>query len=189
VIARATVWPLAWKARAGAALRDPPPVRHENELKCEIASTCRVEMPWQLTLGEFSAIGPRVHLYNLGEMSIGSRTIISQDVYLCGGSHDYTSRRSIGALENRHRDDVWIAAARSSVRRTVGNGSVVGSPGRRDERRAGVERGGGESGEGDQAARDQAQDVMPKIRSTFYSSSLTSMGGGGRLLQNPWRPA
>jgi len=95
----------------------------KTNLKCEIASTCRVEMPWQLTLGEFSAIGPRVHLYNLGEMSIGSRTIISQDVYLCGGSHDYTSPTfELVRSKIVIGDDVWIAAGAF-----IGPGVTVGT--------------------------------------------------------------
>ncbi len=38
----------------------------------------------------YSWIGDEVVLYSLGEIKIGSNTVISQRSYLCTGSHDYT---------------------------------------------------------------------------------------------------
>src|SRR5688572_27127631 len=112
VIVRATIWRLAWKRIPALRCFILRCFGTKTNLKCEISASCRIEMPWKLTLGEHSAIGQRVKLYNLGPMSIGDRTIISQDAYLCGGTHDYTSPTfelirspiTIG-------DDVWIAAS------------------------------------------------------------------------------
>src|SRR6476660_8602076 len=78
-VVRVTLWPLAWKRVRSLRCLLLRCFGTKTNLQCEIAATCRVEMPWKLTLGENTAIGPRVHLYNLGPMSIGSRTIISQD--------------------------------------------------------------------------------------------------------------
>lgn len=89
----------------------------------------RVQFPWLLVIGNGTAIGPGVTLYNLGGIRIGHRAVISQDVYLCGGTHDYTDpaypllRREI-VIE----DDVWIGAGAfigPGVR--VGQGAVVGA--------------------------------------------------------------
>jgi putative colanic acid biosynthesis acetyltransferase WcaF len=70
-----------------------------------------VEIPWNLRIGRFSAVGDRAILYNLGMVQIGSSTTISQGAHLCAGTHDYRtpefplvkSRISIG-------DNVWICA-------------------------------------------------------------------------------
>lgn len=74
-------------------------------------------------------MGPRTQIYNLGAFTLGNRSIISQDVYVCGGTHDYTSptypllRRDV-VIE----DDVWICAGAfigPGVR--IGQGAVVGA--------------------------------------------------------------
>lgn len=48
-----------------------------------------VYYPWNLEIGEHSAIGEWALVYNLGKVSIGARTTISQRVHLCAGTHDY----------------------------------------------------------------------------------------------------
>lgn len=57
---------------------------------CIIRSTVSTVYPWKLTLGDNVWIGDDVVLYCLGEISIGSDSVISQRSYLCGGGHDYT---------------------------------------------------------------------------------------------------
>ena len=94
-----------------------------------LARTAWIEMPWQITIGNYTSFGPRVVLYNLGELTIGDNTVLSQDVYVCGGTHDYTDPRlplvrtpiTIGS-------HVWICAgAFIGPGVTVGDGSVVGA--------------------------------------------------------------
>ncbi len=94
-----------------------------------IFGTVRIEMPWDMTIGRHVSIGPRTHLYNLGGLSIGHHTFISQDVYLCGGTHDYTTlaypliRQKI-TIGNY----VWIAAgAFIGPGVTIGDGAVIGA--------------------------------------------------------------
>lgn len=53
--------------------------------------TSQITYPWKLEIGDYSWIGDDVVLYNLGQITIGSNTIISQRSYLCTGSHDYNS--------------------------------------------------------------------------------------------------
>ena len=36
-------------------------------------------------------IGPGVEIYNPGSVKLGHHSILSQDVYLCGATHDYNS--------------------------------------------------------------------------------------------------
>lgn len=57
-----------------------------------IRASARVTHPWMLTLGRHSTIGPRARIYNLGEVTIGDHTLISQDAELCAGTHDHTHR-------------------------------------------------------------------------------------------------
>lgn len=46
-------------------------------------------MPWNLVLGDAVAIGTAANIYNFSPIVIGDQVIISQDVFLCTGSHDY----------------------------------------------------------------------------------------------------
>ena len=88
-----------------------------------------IEMPWDLRIGQFVIIGPRANLYNLGGLDIGDHVIISQDAYICGGTHDHTDptypliRKKI-TIGNY----VWIAAgAFIHPGVTVGEGALVGA--------------------------------------------------------------
>jgi len=73
--------------------------------------SCKILLPWQLEIGEFSAIGHDVEIYNYGRVTIGPMSVVSQYSYLCTGTHDYThphmpltwSPISIGS-------ECWIAA-------------------------------------------------------------------------------
>ena len=85
--------------------------------------------PWDFSMGKRSALGPRVHVYNLARIEIGDNTVVSQDTYLCGGTHDYT-RPDLPLL----RQDivigsgVWIGAgAFIGPGITIGDGAVVGA--------------------------------------------------------------
>jgi len=82
----------------------------------------RVKFPWRLRIGDHSWIGERVWIDNLAEVRIGSHVCISQEAYLCTGSHNWSSSsfdlvtRPIIICEK-----AWIAA-----RSNVGPGVVVG---------------------------------------------------------------
>ncbi len=94
-----------------------------------IGGSVRIHFPWLLTIGSDVAIAQGVVLYNLGGTQVGNRVVISQDAYLCGGTHDYTDKtypllRKPIVIE----DDVWIGAGAfigPGVR--VGRGAVVGA--------------------------------------------------------------
>ena len=101
--------------------------RTKLDLACH--GSAWIEMPWDLKLGSKVLIGPRATLYNLGGIEIGDHVVISQDAYLCGGTHDYTDpafplvRRKIVVGSY-----AWIAAgAFIGPGVTIGEGAVVGA--------------------------------------------------------------
>lgn len=55
-----------------------------------IRPSVQITYPWKIKIGDYSWIGDNVVLYSLGEIKIGSNTVISQRSYLCTGSHDYS---------------------------------------------------------------------------------------------------
>lgn len=50
-----------------------------------------IKFPWRLSVGSYSWIGERVWIDNLAHVEIGSNVCVSQDVYICTGSHDWNS--------------------------------------------------------------------------------------------------
>jgi putative colanic acid biosynthesis acetyltransferase WcaF len=85
--------------------------------------------PWLFEIGDHSTLGPGVVIYNLGPVKIGSHTTISQDCYVCAGTHDYT----IPHLPLRRTpitigSGVWVAAqAFIGPGVTVGDNCVIGA--------------------------------------------------------------
>ncbi len=124
----ATIWKLCIRPANGLRPFILRLFRARTSAKVNIAGSAWVEMPWSLECGEYVAIGPRTILYNLGGLSIGNQTVLSQDVYVCGGTHDYTDptyplirkRITIG-------NGVWIAGAFIGPGVTIGDGAVVGA--------------------------------------------------------------
>jgi putative colanic acid biosynthesis acetyltransferase WcaF len=70
-----------------------------------------VTYPWKLSIGDYSWIGDEVVLYSLGNISLGSHTVISQRSYLCAGSHDIGDIRfTITNEAIEIGDECWIAS-------------------------------------------------------------------------------
>ncbi len=92
------------------------------------AST-KIFHPWLFSMGEHSWLAEHVTIYNLGPVRIGSHTVISQDVYVCAGTHDYT-KPNLPLLRPAITigDGVWICAgAFIGPSITVGDNAVVGA--------------------------------------------------------------
>ena len=96
---------------------------------CYIQRGVDVLMPWHLRLGDCVVLGKNTCVLNFAEVRIGSMTVVSQDNYLCTGSHDHTHPHfplvchpiEIGA-------EVWIAAgAFVGPGTSLGRGCVVGA--------------------------------------------------------------
>jgi putative colanic acid biosynthesis acetyltransferase WcaF len=49
----------------------------------------QISFPWRLTIGDHVWIGDGVQILSLGEVNIESNCCISQQAYLCTGSHDF----------------------------------------------------------------------------------------------------
>lgn len=45
--------------------------------------------PWNLSMGPHACLAPRVTCYNVDRITIGDTATVSQNVHLCGASHDY----------------------------------------------------------------------------------------------------
>lgn len=58
-----------------------------------VAPSARIRIPWFLEMEERACIGDRADVYNLGRIRLGARSTVAQEVMLCGGSHDFSSRR------------------------------------------------------------------------------------------------
>jgi putative colanic acid biosynthesis acetyltransferase WcaF len=95
--------------------------------KCLIDFGVKIWLPWNLKIGNYTAIGKNVEIYNYDMISIGSMTIISQYSYLITGTHDYTDPLmpliwapiTLGS-------EVWVAAGCwifPGV--TIGDGAVI----------------------------------------------------------------
>ena len=51
--------------------------------------TARITMPWKLSLGPRSMLGPDTIVYNLAQVTLARGANISQRVHLCAGTHDF----------------------------------------------------------------------------------------------------
>lgn len=94
-----------------------------------IRPSAEITYPWKVTIGDHAWIGDHAVLYSLGNIHIGSHSVISQRSYLCGGDHDYTQIDfPIRGRDIHIGSEVWIAAdVFIAPGITVGDGTVIGS--------------------------------------------------------------
>ena len=94
-----------------------------------IYPSATVYFPWNLSVGDRSAIGEGALIYNLGPVTIGERVTVSQRAHLCAGTHDHTDpamplQKPPIVIENQ----AWVCAdAFVGPGVTVGEGAVVGA--------------------------------------------------------------
>jgi putative colanic acid biosynthesis acetyltransferase WcaF len=94
-----------------------------------IYPSARIWAPWLLKTREAVTIGRRVEIYNPGGLLLDHHTIVSQDAYICGATHDYQSFDFTYVSKAIQTEPyVWICA-RSIVLPGVrcGIGSVLGA--------------------------------------------------------------
>ena len=116
---RAYAWRRFWLRLFGAKLGTAAAVH----------ATTKILHPWLFELGDWSNVSSGVTVYNLGPVKIGNHTVISQDAYVCAGTHDYTVptlpllREPIAIGHG-----VWIAAgAFIGPGVNVGDNTVIGA--------------------------------------------------------------
>lgn len=94
-----------------------------------IYSTAKIYMPWNLSIGDWSAIGENVLVYNLAPVVLGAKTTVSHGAHLCAGTHDYTlPDLPLITKPIVIEDQVWVCAdafVGPGVR--LGQGAVVGA--------------------------------------------------------------
>lgn len=94
-----------------------------------IYSSATIYFPWNLSIGDYSSIGEWALIYNLGKVSIGSKSTISHKAHLCAGTHDYSST-DLPLIKKgiEISDQVWVCAeAFIGPGVIVGAGAVVGA--------------------------------------------------------------
>ena len=115
--------------------------------KVQIRASAKFTYPWKVCIGDYSWIGDNVKFYSLDYIEIGKNCIISQESYLCTGTHDLEDPYfSLITKPIIIKDGVWIAtdvfihpgvtvyemavvAARSNVTRDIpANKVFAGSP-------------------------------------------------------------
>lgn len=94
-----------------------------------IRPSARIWHPWLLTMGAHSCLADEVVVYNLGPVIIGDHTVISQNSYVCAGSHDYTKPNlPLTRPTIRIGSGVWVCAhAFIGPGVTIGDNAIVGA--------------------------------------------------------------
>jgi len=88
-----------------------------------------IYFPWNLTVGDWSALGEQAFIYNLGPVTLGEKVTISHRAQLCAGTHDYTDP-ALPLLKPPIviQNQAWICAdAFVGPGVTVGEGAIVGA--------------------------------------------------------------
>ena len=93
----------------------------------------RVWAPWNLEMGDHSALAPNVDCYCVARVKIGSFTTVSQYSYICAASHDYNDpcilrqpQMPLLSAPVVLGDHVWVAAdVFIGPGVTIGEGTVV----------------------------------------------------------------
>lgn len=99
------------------------------DYSCNLHPTCKIEYPWNVSMGHISSLGERCWVYAMNKIDIGEKTCIGKDVQLLTGSHDVSS--PIFQLVTRPitiGSAVWIATRATILPGvTIGEGAVVGA--------------------------------------------------------------
>ena len=95
--------------------------------RCAIAASAKIWAPWNLTLGDFVAVGPRAELYNVAPITMGSNITISQDAYLCTAGHDIAYlKKPLVFKPIMIGDSAWVSAKSIVLPGImIGEGAVV----------------------------------------------------------------
>lgn len=94
-----------------------------------ISGKVNILMPWNLEMADYVAVAEGVTFYNFARVQIGSQTSLSQDVFLCTGTHNYLHPHfpliwkpiAVGS-------EVWVAMKSILLPGcNIGDGCVVGA--------------------------------------------------------------
>ena len=112
-------WRLFW-LRVFDAKIDGTPFVHQR---------ARIAIPWNLTMHDRACLGDRANAYNLGEIEIGARATVAQEVYLSTGSHDFAqSGMPLTVAKITIGEDAFIGARAFVLPGiTIGARSIIGA--------------------------------------------------------------
>jgi putative colanic acid biosynthesis acetyltransferase WcaF len=98
---RADGWRRFWLRRFGAKVANTAITKART----------KILVPWDFEIGEYSCMAEGVETWGPGPVKIGNQTIISRDVLLCAGTHDYTKANlPLVTLSIEVGSGVWIGA-------------------------------------------------------------------------------
>ncbi|CAN5430641.1 acetyltransferase [soil metagenome] len=97
--------------------------------KVHVYPGAKIWAPWNLEIGDESAVANGAILYTQGKILIGKHVVISQGAHLCAGTHDYNLPDfPLITKPIIVEDYAWVAAeAFIHPGITIGTGSVVGA--------------------------------------------------------------
>ncbi|MDE1190772.1 MAG: hypothetical protein PW786_01300 [Arachidicoccus sp.] len=95
---------------------------------CIVHASAYIPAPWNLIIGEKTAIGPEVKLH-IGKTILGNKVTISQRSYLCSATHEINSINTpFAAGTIIVKDFAWVAAEAFIMSNiTIGEGAIVGA--------------------------------------------------------------
>lgn len=77
----------------------------------KIRASAKFTYPWKVSIGDHTWIGDNVKLYSLDHINIGSHCVVSQESYLCTGSHKIDDPNfSLITKPIVIKDGAWIAS-------------------------------------------------------------------------------
>ena len=94
-----------------------------------VSGEVHIWCPWNLEIGDYSAISFNVEIYNFAKITIGRNTVISQHSYLCTATHDYTAPNLPLIMKPIFIGSQSWVAAKTFVAPgvTIGEGCVIGA--------------------------------------------------------------
>jgi putative colanic acid biosynthesis acetyltransferase WcaF len=89
----------------------------------------RIQIPWNVSLGDGACIGDRAALYSLDKIVVERRAVIAQEAYLCTGTHDFTrDTLPLVTAPVRVMEGAFVGARAFLMPDvTIGSGAVVGA--------------------------------------------------------------
>ncbi len=94
-----------------------------------VSPSAIIKMPWNLTLQDHACLGPGSEAYNLAPLTLNARSVVAQQAYLCGGTHDFSDPNlSLVLGEILVGEDAFIGARAFILPGiTIGQGAIVGA--------------------------------------------------------------
>lgn len=92
-----------------------------------VLPSCRIWVPWNLTMGAYACLSQRVDCYNVNQIVIGDQATVSQDTMICTASHDISSKiLELTTAPVTIGTGAWVAARAIALPGvTIGEGAVV----------------------------------------------------------------